>query len=245
MLDELTNLEQIINSTQSEGSETPATDAVETAPNADTEISTWKWAPEVDGYGEAPDWFEGAKYKTVEDQAKAYPALAKKMGAFIGAPKDGYDDGKFTESLDMSNPFLQKFNEVATEMNMSQGGYEQMLDMFQEHENAVTFDANKFVESLSEDEKGTAITIANWAKNNFSTEECQIMDTFITDKSSMNVLNKLRTMSRHDAQIPNGSKDHKLVTRKDIESMIINNYDKYQNDENYRNRVENLRSKIS
>ena len=37
---------------------------------------------------EKPEWFLSEKYKTVEDQAAAYPELAKKIGAMTGAPEE-------------------------------------------------------------------------------------------------------------------------------------------------------------
>ena len=49
--------------------------------------SSWLWGDEVPGTGEAPEWFNGAKYKSVAEQAKAYPELEKKFGSFTDAAR--------------------------------------------------------------------------------------------------------------------------------------------------------------
>ena len=42
--------------------------------------SSWLWGENVPGTGDAPEWFNSAKYKSIADQAKAYPELEKKFG---------------------------------------------------------------------------------------------------------------------------------------------------------------------
>ena len=57
----------------------------EPAPDA----AKWYLAEGVAGNGEPPEWFRADKYKTLDEQAKAYVELEKRFGAFTGAPKDG------------------------------------------------------------------------------------------------------------------------------------------------------------
>jgi hypothetical protein len=224
---------------EGEAGSSPA--AAETTPQAP---GTWDWAEGVPGSEEAPEWFDTTKYKTVADQAKAYTELSKKMGSFIGAPKDGYDISSFEKELDMSSPFIQQFKDAATKMNMSQSGFDGMLTMFSDYEKANTFDADAFVKSLTPEEKNIAITVSQWSKNNFSSEECEILDEWITDKNSLMMLAKIRGMARIKGTTPEGAKPVRTVTKKDIESIITENYEKYRTDESYRNRIENLRTQV-
>ena len=73
------------NTTQ-ETTETQSTETTEqpswyfTAPSDDNEG--------VPGNGELPSWFKVDKYKSVDEQAKAYNELATRFGGFEAAPKD-------------------------------------------------------------------------------------------------------------------------------------------------------------
>ena len=69
-------------------------EAVETTEQSDTLLG--QAAPElgegeyyladgVKGTGDIPEWYKADKYKSVAEQAKAYPELLSKFGGFTGA----------------------------------------------------------------------------------------------------------------------------------------------------------------
>lgn len=64
--------------------DTQAPDPVVEAPSA------WMWGDEIAGEGDKPEWFKDSKYKSVSEQAKAYSELEKRLGGFVGTPKEGY-----------------------------------------------------------------------------------------------------------------------------------------------------------
>src|SRR5688572_4360911 len=65
----------------------PATPAA--TPPAET--PTWFYSDGTPGKGAIPSWFKFDKYKSVEEQAKAYPHLESRMGKFVGAPDGDYE----------------------------------------------------------------------------------------------------------------------------------------------------------
>ena len=82
-----------------------------------------------------PDWFRADKYKTVEEQAKAYNELSKKFGAFEGAPET-YEltlpegiQGISVDDLKV-DPRVEHVLGVAKELNMNQAGFEKMVHAF-------------------------------------------------------------------------------------------------------------------
>jgi hypothetical protein len=104
------------------------------------EVQEWFWSDGVKGEGEPPEWFKGDKYKTIEEQAKAYPELAKKLGSFTGAP-EAYEltlpDG-VEGAFDPEHPILQRFMERAKDAGMSQDMFTATLHDFIEYELGVS-----------------------------------------------------------------------------------------------------------
>ena len=80
---------------------------------------------------EAQEWFKSDKYKTVEDQAKAYTELEKKLGSFTGAPDDydiTYPEG-FEGDLEAAklDPRVMAIAEAAKAQGMNQEGFTQLM----------------------------------------------------------------------------------------------------------------------
>jgi hypothetical protein len=94
----------------------------------------WYYADGVGGKGEKPEWFNEGTFKTVEEQAKAQNEARKKLGQFSGAPEDGYELSLGEENQDIivdeSDALLNKFANIASELNMSQDGFNQILGMY-------------------------------------------------------------------------------------------------------------------
>jgi len=92
MLDTDTSAQTAETSTPSIG-ETPEvfdTQAVAPATETTEAPASWMWGDDITGTGEKPEWFKDSKYKSVSEQAKAYTELEKRLGGFVGAPKEGY-----------------------------------------------------------------------------------------------------------------------------------------------------------
>ncbi len=88
------------------------------------DANEWFYSDGIKGEGEKPEYFNSDKYKTLSDQAKAYPELASKLGAYTGAPEsyeltlpEGMSD---SIQIDPDNETTQEFLSYAKERGVSQ-----------------------------------------------------------------------------------------------------------------------------
>ena len=105
--------------------------------------ANYHYAEGVPGAGDIPEWFQADKYKTVEEQAKAYPEAQKlvgRLGKFVGAPEgdeglSGYATENFIPEgveveLDLENPLLKEMAPLFKEMGLSQEGMDQVAQRY-------------------------------------------------------------------------------------------------------------------
>lgn len=110
---------------------------------------------EVYGSGEKPEYLQ-EKYGSVEEQAKAYPELAQKMGSFTGAP-DVYDVAKFADTgvFKSDAESFQGVNALMKDMGINQEGYDKLMDWYikdrAEVEGAYAYDQDYEKEQLGTD----------------------------------------------------------------------------------------------
>lgn len=95
----------------------------------------------VKGSGVAPEWFKTGKYKSVDEQAKAYTHLEKRLGSFVGAPEGEYvvklpDQYKGVVEVDTTNPVFKDLSTWARESQLSQTGYDAIIGMLAKYEAA-------------------------------------------------------------------------------------------------------------
>lgn len=143
-------------------------------PTPPAEGDGWFYADGVAGDGDRPEWFQ-SKYGSVEEQAKAYPELAKKFGGFTGAPEGDYElsvpegvEGDF----DLDDPRLVWFNEIAKEANMSQDTFTQMLHGWVQHEIGVgQTSQEEEIKALGADAQSRLKDLGDWGQANLSEEE--------------------------------------------------------------------------
>jgi len=202
----------------------------------DQELGAWLLDQGIPGAGEKPEWFSD-KYKTVSEQAKAYKELEKKLGAFTGKPEDGYSFDKFKEDIDMEDEMFVKFREMASDWNMSQDKVDQMVDLFLDNSRKEHERVQKTIESLTPEQQEKAQILAQWVDNNFTEEEARKLDAFVTDVDSLELLAKMRSKMR-ETRIPTKGTTTSAPSEKEIQRLIIDNYDDYIKDTNgFRSRI--------
>lgn len=149
----------------------PAAPPAAPPPTPDPE---WFYANGVKGAGPVPDWYKASKYKTVDEQAKAYPELEKRLGAFTGAPKDGNYTFKMPEGiegeLDTTSPQFVAFKQWATDNQLSQDGYQKMLEMYVENIVAQQPDPAAMKAALGEKADERLGAVNAWVKANVPAE---------------------------------------------------------------------------
>lgn len=148
----------------------PAAPAVAPA-TPPAEPPKWFYGDGTPGKGEPPAWYLADKYKTVEAQAQAYPELAKRFGAFVGAPKEGYKlelpaDLGVTAEFETDNPLLTEFREWAQSAQLSQQGFSQVLGMLAKYEAAQQPDMTQIKSAIGERADERLAAVAQWGKAN-------------------------------------------------------------------------------
>lgn len=153
-----------------------AADPAVVVPPADPNSGkAWLLAEGVLGQGEKPEWLKSDKYKSAEEQAKAYVGLEKRLGAFVGAPKDGKYEFKAPEGydgvqVDMEHPLMKEFTKWATESQLSQKGYNEMLGMLTMYEAAQVPNMAIIKEKVGENADARIGAVAAWGKANLGPE---------------------------------------------------------------------------
>lgn len=122
------------------------------------------------GTGKRPEYFKNDKYKSIADQAAAYPALEKRFGSFVGAPPEGKYDVKLPEGAGVElagdHPLLDSFQKWGAENQLSQKGFTELLGMLGQYEAQHFVDANAVKAQLGSDADTRLSAIAQWGKAN-------------------------------------------------------------------------------
>lgn len=135
----------------------------------------WFVADGVKGAGAPPAWFLADKYKTVADQAAAYPEVQKKFGAFTGAPKDGKYEIKLPDtvvgSIDAEHPMMQGLTEWAIKRNMNQEAFSEIIGQFAEYEASLVPTLEDIHADMGDNAVARINALGNWVKANLMPEE--------------------------------------------------------------------------
>lgn len=149
----------------------PAAAPVEPDPNK----PVWMLYGDVKGQGEMPAWYLADKYKTVAEQAKAYPELQKRFGAFTGAPKEGkYEAPPLPEGVEgeflTDHPVFESFTKWALENQVSQKGYNDVLGMLAVYEASQAPDFEVAKKEIGDEADKRIEAVSLWAKANLDAE---------------------------------------------------------------------------
>lgn len=124
-----------------------------------------------------PDWFKADKYKTIEDQAKAYSEAEKRLGemsaklkGFQGAP-EAYElkvpeglEGKIEFRAD--DPLMSQFQEIAKEAGMSQETFGKLTEVFLQYEATLIPDMKAEIAAIGDRGQERVSNIWKWAQAN-------------------------------------------------------------------------------
>jgi hypothetical protein len=163
----------------------------------------WFFAEGIPGKGEKPEYFNDKTFKTLADQAKAQTELRKKLASFTGSPEEGYEISLKEElasvEMDEEDPLLNQFAELASEMNMSQDGFNQVLNFYVE-ENAKfaqeestqqeTYWKAEY-EKLGPNGAEDLKLLKQWAQHNIPDEMQSAFDDMVTTADSVKIFNLL------------------------------------------------------
>ena len=104
--------------------------------------NTWLLAEDMPGEGDKPEWFQDSKYKTVEEQAKAYNELRKVTGDGRAPAEYKMDDlPEEFKDFEFNEESLQGIQEMGKKYNLSNQAYNAVMrayveDQFSQRANA-------------------------------------------------------------------------------------------------------------
>jgi len=201
----------------------------------------WFLTEDVKGEGDAPDWLSD-RYKTVADQAKAYKELEKKMGSFSGAP-DEYEI-ESTEALeasgfDLEDPEIQGFIDMAKDSNMSNDMLNKMLNMHAEKLTAFNNVSDDDIAEYKQAElqklgdQAPQITeyVKNFAGNNLSPEEAEILADNVDSADMLLVMKKIIDQTRNAPLVGNQANASSITSKDEARKLLAN--PKYGKDDAY------------
>lgn len=168
------------------------------------EQPTWFYADGVPGKGPAPDWYLADKYKTLDAQAKAYPDLQRKLGAFVGAPADGKYDSKLPEGLpelDAQHPLVGELQKWCKENEVSQARYTEMLGMLAQYEASQIPDMDQIKLDIGDKADMRIGAVEQWARANLNHDEYQLLREATTNNAAAKVFKLAETLIAKTRQV--------------------------------------------
>jgi hypothetical protein len=221
-LKETTMSEETILNEQEVASEAEAT--TETTESTEVVSEGWMMSDDVKGEGEAPEWFKSSKYKTVADQAKAYAGLESKLGAFTGAPEDGYTV-ELPEGIEgeiaNDDPMLVSFNEWAAEAGLSQEKHTELMALYVNGLMETQPDIQDEIKRMGKDAPQRINDFTSWAKANFDESEFITLQGLATTAEGFSILEKMRGLSREtDVAAPSTAKAIDSTTKEALYELV-------------------------
>lgn len=204
------------------------------------EDTGWYLSEGVAGQGNTPDWFKSGKYKTVEDQAKAYLGLESKLGSFTGAPEEGYQvvlpEGMEAEIPD-DDPMLVSFNDWATEAGLSQDAHSKLLGVYMDNVIGSQPNIADEMKRIGPDAQSRITNVVEWAKNNLDEGEFGTLQQLATTADGFKLIERMKSLGR-EAQVSAPDTVHlsNEVTQESLYELIKD--ERYQTSAVFRDDVE-------
>jgi len=202
-----------------------APEAEATTETTETSSEGWMMSEDIQGEGEAPEWFKSGKYKTVADQAKAYAGLESKLGAFTGAPETGYvvelPEGVPEDALDSEDPLLVNFNNWAAEAGLSQEKHTELMGIYLNSMLDQQPSIEDEMKKLGNDAPQRVNDFTQWAKANFDDNEMIALQSLATTAEGFSILEKMRSMQRQtDVSAPDNVKPVDSMSREAVYELV-------------------------
>lgn len=143
---------------------------------------------------EAPDWLpEGT---TVKDLHNRVEGLRKQLGNLKSAPEE-YTvniDPNIAQifELESNDPMIEQYREVALKNNISQEGFDEVLNMYLDFQAGQAIEEMDFQEKqfqeMGIDQEETFSYISNWARSNLNPDEAEIMENMSMTAPQMKLM---------------------------------------------------------
>lgn len=224
--------------------------------------TAWFYADGVPGTGERPAFLD-TKFKSLADQAKAYPELSKaqgKFGSYFGAPEKDYElkapEG-FEGQFNLEDPLLKEFLPLAKEMNLSQAAFDKLVG----HYVGKTAGLAESVEERSArvagelGENGAAIITDTWNRLQHSGMPADLVKGLDDALGSAPAIRAIAWLMESEVKLPaNVGSGSDVVTREQAREMRYEKYPdghakagklKYGDDQEHTKKVDELYRRLN
>lgn len=180
------------------------------APDVPATPSSWMWGEDIEGSGEKPEWLKDTKYKTVAEQAKAYTELEKRLGGFVGAPKEGY---QLSEELgiDSEDPSIKAVLDVLGKSNASNEMANELLSTYiQASQEQAQAQITKEMELLGSNADYRINAIKEFAQSSVPQDLQDTFSSMVTTAKGVEVIEALMKKAQGSAVAPEKSSAPKI-----------------------------------
>ncbi len=197
-----------------------------------------------------PETLYADKFKSVGDLEKSYQELqstfSKKLGAFEGAPEDGYQLSEEVVITDQEVPLVEMLQEWGQEHQLSNDGLNSLAKQYAEYqdqhrERQLTEEYKK----LGGDADARVENIRSFLEANLGEETTQQLATGLTTAGSIEAVEKLISLTKQAAPAPANATTN--VTKEALEAMrfaVDDNGNRKMEDPKYRAKVLALEAQL-
>ena len=247
-------MDEAVEAVEPEAAAQPQAEPVQAEPEAPKEETPKLWSedkpePEAkkESFEEMP-WLMRDKFKgeteaeIVAAQAKAYSDLSKKMGKFWGAPKDGEYSLEGLEEIGITkeDPVLKHLTPELKDLGLSNDGLHQLAKSYSKAVNSMAEEMSaNLAKELTASDANTVQVVDGWLKDNFTQQERDKVKSWIQSVDDFKILNSIRARMPSSSNVPSHSSDYgsKFESSRDVESEKIDNFKRFNSDQNYRNHI--------
>jgi len=226
------------------------------APAETPQEAIWHYAEGVPGQGDKPEFLK-EKYANVTEQAKAYTELESKFGSFTGAPEEyginlseELKEGGLT--IDESDPLMEEAVSFAKESNMSQDGFDKMINLYamSKMADAQVMEDHKEQElkALGNNGQVRIDNLNSWANTNLPEDMVQGFQEMATSASAVQALEKLVAMTRSAPVNPGGDPAPGGISEEEVNKLAFEKDDhgnrRMATDPAFRKKVEAMQARL-
>jgi|TARA_R110000868_G_scaffold3181_1_gene21078 hypothetical protein len=143
----------------------------------------------IKGTGDAPEWLNTEKYKSVAEQAKGYAELSKRFGGFKGAPKDGYTP---PEGVEADDALYQELEAFATKTNMNGDAFQEAWELLStQGEVAEEYNQEVELSKLGDNAQERIKTVESFMKNNLDGDTYEQARGLVTNADTIELVELL------------------------------------------------------
>ena len=173
----------------------------------------------IKGTGEAPEWLNTEKYKSVAEQAKGYAELSKRFGGFKGAPKDGY---AIPEGVETDDALYQELEAFATKTNMNGDAFQEAWELLStQGEVAEEYNQEVELSKLGDNAQERIKTVESFMKNNLDSDTYEQARGLVTNADTIELV-ELLVRATAPAKLPSeGGHNPEGLSKEAIEAEMF------------------------